>query len=332
MKILVSGASGFIGSGLVSMLANQGHDVRALMRSTASDGYLKGVKFTRVTGDILDPDSLARACQGIDAVFHLAGATAAKDRESFFRCNAQGTRNLAHAAHQAETVKKYIYVSSIAASGPSAGLCPRTESDLEHPVSSYGESKLRGELYLNELKGKLPFIIVRPPIVYGPRDKDVFLLFKTISKSWMPLLPARTPTGHKYYSAIHVDDLIQALVLSLSAPDECYQNGECFFVNDGQVYTYERILSIIAREMKIEPIKFTVPHPLVTVLASAGSLAGKFLKTNIPMNNDKLNEIRPDYWISSSQKIAEKLNFKPQYTMESGVAQTLAWYKLNGWL
>lgn len=332
MKILVSGASGFIGSGLVSKLASQGHDVRALMRPTASAGFLKDVKFIRVPGDILDPESLNRACQGIDAVYHLAGATAAKDRETFFKCNAEGTRNLAQAAAQSESVKKFIYVSSIAASGPSAGLCPRSESDLEHPVSSYGESKLRGELFLDELKGKLPFIVIRPPIVYGPRDKAVFLLFKTVSKNWMPLLPAHTATGHKYYSAIHVDDLIQSLELALDAPEECFQNGERFFVNDGQVYTYERILSIIAQEMNVQPIKFTVPNPLVSVLAYAGTIVGKILKTSMPLNEDKLNELRPDYWICSSQKITEKLNFKAQYTMESGVAQTLAWYKLNDWL
>ncbi len=332
MKILVTGASGFIGSGLVSALTTQGHEVCALMRSSASSEFLKGTPFTRLTGDILEPESMARACKGIDVVYHLAGLTAAKNREQFFRFNGEATRNLALAAVKATTVKKFIYVSSLAAAGPSPGLCPRSETDPEHPVSDYGESKLRGELFLDELKGQLPFVVIRPPMVYGPRDKNVFIIFQTVAKNWMPLLPARTPTGHKYYSAIHVDDLIESLVQALSAPDECYQKGERFFVSDGQIYTYERILSIIASEMKVHPIRFKIPDSVVTVLANAGTIAGKVLKTNLPLNRDKLNEIRPDYWICSPQKAAEILHFKPQYTMESGIAHTLAWYKVNGWL
>ena len=337
MKILVTGASGFIGSGLVSTLATlypkeQGHEILALMRSTASNEYLKGVTYTRVTGDLSEPESLVRACEGVEVVFHLAGLTAAKNREEYFKFNGEGTRNLASAAVKAGTVKKFIYVSSLAASGPSPGLCPRSEIDPEHPVSTYGESKLRGELYLDEFKGKLPFIVFRPPMVYGPRDKAVFLLFKTVSKNFMPLLPSRTPTGHKYYSAIHVDDLIDAMVESLHAPEECFQTGERFFISDGQIYTYERILSIIAKELKVVPLKFTLPHVLVTGLAKAGTLAGRVLKTNLPINDDKLNEIAPDYWICSSEKINDKLHFKAKYTMESGVAQTVAWYKVNGWL
>lgn len=332
MKILVTGASGFIGSGLVSKLVSEGHEVRALMRSTASADLLKGVTFSRVEGDLLEPESLFRACQGIEVVYHLAGLTSAKNRNEFFKFNAEGTKNLAHAALKAETVKKFVYVSSLAASGPSAGLCPRTESEPEHPISTYGESKLRGELYLDELKNQLPFIVIRPPMVYGPRDKNVFLLFKTVSKNWMPLLPARTPTGHKYYSAIHVDDLNDALVGALKLPQEFFLRGERYFISDGQIYTYERILTTIAREMKIDPIKFTLPNPVVGLAANAGTLAGKILKANLPLNRDKLNEINADYWICSSQKMNTDFQFKPQYTLESGIPQTLAWYKLNGWL
>ena len=157
-------------------------------------------------------------------------------------------------------------------------------------------------------------------------------MFQAVSKNWMPLLPSRTPTGHKYYSAIHVDDLVQALSQMLSIPDENFKTGERYFVSDGQIYTYERILSIIASEMKIEPIKFRVPNALITAIAGAGSLATKILKINFPINRDRLSEIHADYWICSPEKINALIAFKPKYTMESGVAQTLGWYKINGWL
>ncbi len=332
MRILVTGASGFIGSGLVSSLSESGHDVSALMRPSASSDFLKGVKYTRLSGDLGDSDSLLRACKNADVVYHVAGLTAAKNKQEFFKFNAEATRNLANAAIQSGSVKKFIFVSSLAAAGPSFGLAPRSEHETDMPVSLYGESKLRAELYLDELKGKLNFISIRPPMVYGPRDKNVFLFFKTIQKQWMPILPAKTPTGHKYYSAIHVDDLVAALVAALDAPEADYLNGERFFVTDGQIYTYERIMGAIADELKVKPFKFKIPSFLMKTAASVGSLVGGALNTNFPLNTDKLNELSPDYWICNSQKAFDHFKFKPKYTIESGVPQTVAWYRVNGWL
>lgn len=332
MRILVSGASGFIGSGLVSALAEKGHEVCALLRSTASTEFLKGVSFTRVTGDILDYESLVKATENVDAVFHLAGAIAAKDRDAYFRCNAEGTKNIATAAVKSGRVKRFIYLSSLAAAGPSAGLAPRSESEPDHPISFYGESKLRGELYLDELQGQLPFVIIRPPIVYGPRDRALFPLFKTIQKNWMPVMTAKSTTGHKYYSAIHVDDLIQSCVLSLEASEAFFQTGERFYVSDGNIYTDERIMKMIADELKVTPIKFKVPSAVMALVAQGGSIAGKLLKKSLPLNTDKLKELNADYWICSTQKAMDRLAFKPKYTMESGVPQTIAWYKMNNWL
>ena len=331
MRILVTGASGFIGSGLVKALAEAGHDVCALMRPTASSEFLKEAAFTRLSGDLRDPESLARACLNIDVIFHAAGLTAAKDREEFFKFNAEGTKNLAEAALNAG-VKRFIFLSSQAASGPSSTLSPKTEEDTDHPVSMYGESKLRAELYLDELKGKLPFIVIRPPMVYGPRDRNVYLFFKTIQKQWLPILPSKTTTGHKYYSSIHVDDLIQACLKTLDAPQELFDRGERFFVTDGQIYTYERMMAIIADELQVKPIRLKLPGFLVSTLAAGGTLAGKVFHKNFPMNLDKLKELSPDYWICSSQKASEALGFKSKYTMESGVPQTVAWYKVHGWL
>ena len=331
MRILVSGASGFIGSGLVQTLAANGHEVLALMRPSASAPYLKGTPFTRITGDILDRDSLQRACQNVDVVFHLAGLTAARSREEFFKFNAEGTKNLAQAAAGAK-VSRFVFVSSLAASGPSVSLSPKTEVEPALPVSMYGESKLRGELYLDELKGELPFIVIRPPMVYGPRDRNVYLFFKSIQKNWLPILPARSTTGHKYYSAIHVDDLVQVLVRSLDAPTHAFEAGERFHVSDGQIYTYERMMGIISSELKVNPIKLRLPGGLVSALATGGTLAGKLLNRSLPLTRDKLNELIPDYWICSTQKALDQLTFKPKYTLETGIPHTVAWYKINGWL
>jgi len=331
MRILVTGASGFIGSGLVGSLVEAGHEVCALMRPSASTHFLKGVHFTRLAGDLTDQASLIRACQNIDVIYHLAGLTQAKTKDEYFRSNAEATKNLANAAVH-NGVKKFIFVSSLAAAGPSIGLSPRNETEADTPVSMYGESKQRAELYLDELQGKLNFIVIRPPMVYGPRDRNVFIFFKTIQKQWMPLMPSKTPTGHKYYSAIYVDDLISVLIAALQAPEVDYQKGERFFVSDGQIYTAERILSLIADELKIKPFRIKVPGSVISTLASVGTIAGKVLNKSYALNRDKLNEIKQDYWICSAQKSYEHFKFKPKYTMESGIPQTVAWYKVNGWL
>lgn len=332
MRILVTGASGFIGSGLVGALTEAGHDVCALMRPSASAEFLKGIKFTRLSGDLGDQESMVRACTNIDVIYHVAGLTAARNKEEFFKYNAEATKNLATAAIRSGSIKKFIFVSSLAAGGPSIGLSPRTELDQDTPVSHYGESKLRAELYLDELKDKLNFISIRPPMVYGPRDKNVFIFFKTIQKQWLPVLPSKTPTGHKYYSAIHVDDLINFLITVMDGPEEAFQKGERFFVSDGQIYTYDRIMSVISQELKVKPFRFKVPGGLVGMLGKAGTMIGKALNKNLPLNQDKLNELMPDYWICSSQKSFDRFKFKPKYTMESGIPQTVAWYKVNGWL
>jgi len=314
------------------MLASQGNEVFALMRQTASSEFLKNIRYTRITGDIRDQESLNQACKDIDVVVHLAGLTSAKSRDEYFKFNAEGTKNLANAALRSGTVKRFIYVSSLAASGPSVGLAPKIETDIDYPISQYGESKLRGELYLEEFKGKLPYVILRPPMVYGPRDRNIYLFFKSIQKNWMPILPSKSTTGHKYYSAIHVDDLIQSIILALSSTESIFQTGEKFFVSDGNLYTYERIMGMISEVLKVKPIRLKVPVALVSLIFKGGTWLGKILGRNLPINDDKLNEMLPDYWICSSQKAFDKLGFKPKFTMETGIPQTAAWYKVQGWL
>lgn len=332
MKILVTGASGFIGSALVKALSEQGHQVFALMRGTSSSKNLEGLKYERLTGDLFNSASLVAACSNAEVIFHLAGLITAPNRKEYFRYNAEGTRNLALAAIESGTPKKLIHVSSLAASGPSCSLNPKLETDPDAPVSSYGESKLRAELYLDELKDKLPFISFRPPMVYGPHDQAVFFIIKTVARQWMPLLPSKTATGHKYYSSIHVDDLVQALTKSLEAPSSIFEKGERFFISDGQIYTYERILSMMAKELNVKPITFKIPEVAVRLLAQVGSVATDYLNLNTPLNRDKLNELIPDYWICSTEKAKELLKYSPKYNMETGLAHTIAWYKLNGWL
>ncbi len=327
MKILVTGASGFIGSALVSSLAGAGHEVRALMRGSASDRYLKGVAFERVTGDLRDFRSLSEACAGIDVVFHLAGLTQALSRKDYFAFNAEGTKNLALAARDSGKIQRFIYVSSLAAAGPNYSLIPKIESDPDFPVSAYGESKLRGELYLDELKAMLPVTIVRPPIVYGPRDPGLLVFFQAISHLIFPVLKGDTNTTHKYYSAIYVDDLVSLLMLTLSEGALKLQSGEKFYACDGSVYTYDHLLTTIAKIMKVDPVAVRVPRFVLNLVARILDIVAKILGKSMPLSMDKFAELDADYWLCSNEKARRLLGYQPKMALEDGLVQALKWYQ-----
>lgn len=333
MKALVTGASGFIGSGLVEELSSSGFEPFALMRNSSSDRHLKGLQYTRASGDLSDIESLKKSVAGVDYVFHLAGTTAAPNREEYFKHNAQGTKNLAEAVAAANPrLKRFIYVSSLAASGPAQKLSPKTELDSDQPISAYGESKRQGEIELLRFKDQFPVTIIRPPMVYGPKDRGVFVIFQTVSKKVMPLLRGATPDGHKHYSLIHVQDLVRGIVQSAQTPGVNLPSGEIFYLAGDEIVTYEGLMQIMADHMGLKPFKFFVP-PIAMLAAAYGmSALGKITGRNYPLNIDKLNEVRPDYWICSNSKARDQLGFTPQFDLRDGLGQTLGWYKEHQWL
>jgi len=333
MRALVTGASGFIGSTLIEELGTLGFDVHALMRKTSIADNLDGLKYQRVEGDLSDFESLKRAVKEVDYVFHLAGATFAKDRAAYFKHNAEGTRRLAEAVAEARPgLTRFVYVSSLAAAGPARSSEPRIESDENHPVSAYGESKLQGEKDLLKFKSIYPISIVRPPMVYGPKDKATFLFIQTIARNLMPLFRGSTPDGHKYYSAIHVKDLCRGIVQAGVASLDKVPSGEVFYLTGDHVTTYEGLMTTIAEQMNRDPLKIKIPKFALTVGAITLTGVGRILNKTFSLNMDKLNEVLADYWICSNQKAKNVLGFTPEYDLASGMANAIEWYKRQKWI
>lgn len=337
MKALVTGGSGFIGSTLIDALTRRGISVSVLMRKTSSDRNLRGLEYERVEGDIADFASLKRAVAGVDVVFHLAGVIAAKDRAEYFRFNSEGTDNLARAAAEANRdgsarVSRFVYVSTLAAGGPCPSVAPRTEADRDGPVSAYGESKKAGEDALFKHRDSFLPLVLRAPIVYGPKDAATLILIKSAAKRLVPKLPSRAADGEKHYSIVHADDLVAALVTLGTADAGRFERGEIFYVSSGEEVTSSRLVRAMADSLGVRTLSIPVPRPILRLLSVLGSLYGALVGKSTVINRDKLNELLPDYWTCSSAKLMAKTDWRPRVLLDEGMRDAIGWYRKNGWI
>lgn len=329
-KILVTGATGFVGSTLCDELTKHGHEVRALMRATSSSANLSMAKFSAVKGDLRDAGTLVEAVSDVDVIFHVAGVVAARSREDFFAANADGTKNLVEAARKNnKNLQRFVYVSSLAAAGPSTPQRPNCESDESKPVSDYGASKLAGEKEALLASQDFPVSVVRPPAVYGPRDRGVYSFFQTISKGFLPLLGLSRPDPRRY-SFVHVDDLVQGILLAGFSPE--VRTGDVFYVAGEGEYSWEQAMRFIAEGMQKKTLPLPLPLPVMKGAAAISTIYGKVFDKTVPLSLDKIKEIEAMAWTCSSAKAQKQLKFKPYWDLQKGLAATAQWYKDNGWL
>lgn len=329
MKALVTGASGFVGSTLCEELNRRGVDVKVLMRKSSSQGNLSQSRFTPVYGDLRDAASLLDAVSGVDVIFHVAGVVSAKNREDYFRSNAEGTANLVQAAKRNGQLKRFIYVSSLAAAGPSSPEKARIEEDISSPISYYGESKLAGEQEALQGADDFSVVIVRPPSVYGPRDRGIYTFFQTIERGFLPLLGMQKKDPRRY-SFVHVDDLVQGIVLAGTA--DTVSNRDIFYISGEGEFSWEEAMRLIAEGMEKKALPLRLPLPVMKGVAAACSLASQLTKKPLPLSLDKMKEIESLAWTCSNKKAKQKLGFAPYWDLRKGFAQTARWYKENSWL
>ena len=213
MRVLVTGATGFLGSHVAEQLARQGHAVRVLVRRTSDRTFLQGFEAEEALGEVTQPESLPAVVDGVEAIVHAAGLTKARSAAEFEAVNARATSELARAA-AGSGVQRFLYVSSLAAAGPSADGRPRTEEMPLEPISAYGRSKARAEAHVREQVGDERWTIIRPPIVYGPGDRALLPVFRMVACGVVPLVGF----GSRHYSLIHVSDLVRGIAEALAHP------------------------------------------------------------------------------------------------------------------
>ena len=319
--ILVTGGTGFIGSHLLDRLVALGRPVRCLVRRTSSlAGLPPGVEIAQ--GDLESGAGLVEAVRGVDTVIHLAGVTKARTPGDYDRGNAAATRQLALAAG---AVSRFVHVSSLAAAGPSPADRALTEDDPPHPVSLYGRSKLAGEQMVRQSVIAKKLVIVRPPVVYGPRDRDVFQMIRAVSRGWM----LQIGRVRRYFSLVYVADLVDGLI---AAADRADAGGGMFYIAHVTPVSWDEFGSVAARLMGRRMRALAIPEKTAY---TAGWCAEQWSRlTGKPgiLSRDKVVEACCAGWVCSPDRACRELDFCASTGLEDGLRRTLDWYKEAGWL
>jgi len=328
VRWLITGATGFIGTTLTERLIGRGDEVRALVRDPARADELRAMGADLVLGDVSRPETLFDSVPDVDALVHLAGLVKAVTREQLFSINTEGTRSLAAVAARLGR-PKFVLVSSLAAAGPSVPGRPRTETDRPAPVSAYGQSKLAAEQAVRSFAPGLDASIVRPPIVYGPRDKEFLPSLFQLAKTGLVL---KSGTGDKRYSIIHVSDLVE-LVIAVAERgarvDEAGSTG-VYYGDDGVEYTWEGLargaLGALGRRGVVVP----VPEFVTWLAAGAATATARLTGRAAILSLDKMMEIREPAWTCSSAKARRELGWTPRVSFIDGMRDAARWYRERG--
>lgn len=325
-KVLITGASGFVGFHLIEAALEKNLEVYAAIRKSSNVQHLQGYDIQFTYPDFTNADSLKKDIEekGYKYIIHAAGATKAKRQEDYNEINAQYTYNIIKAAEQSGVdVQKIVMISSLAAIGPLNNIQDAiTETTVAAPVTQYGKSKLLAEERLST--SPLPWIILRPTAVYGPREKDIFMLFKSIGRGMEPYI-GKIP---QQLSFIYVKDLAAITVSALFSP----VSHAIYNITDGRAYDRYELANLIKKELNRKTLRFHVPMPLIRALAVTMEKTYHFLNRVPVLNREKLNELTAANWYCNIEKIQHELGFKPRYNLESGLKETVEWYKQQGWL
>ena len=331
-KILITGATGFIGSFIVEEAIGNGFEVWAAVRKTSSRKYLQepGINFIEL--DFGNEEKLKEQLKGhtFDYVVHAAGVTKCLHSEDFFRTNTEGTKNLVNALRSLSMpVKRFVFISSLSILGAIHEDMPYkdiTDSDTPHPNTAYGRSKLQAEEYLRSLND-FPFVILRPTGVYGPREKDYFLMAKSIKQH------IDFAVGYKRQDItfIFVKDVVQAVFLALCADAKVC--GKSYILSDGNVYNSRTFSDFIQKDLGIKHVlRIVAPIWLLWIISRVGEYVAHATGKISALNKDKYNIMKQRNWRCDISPARTDLGFSPEYDLERGTEITMKWYKDNKWL
>lgn len=330
-KILITGASGFIGSFIVEEALRRGFETWAAMRKSSSKEYLQDERIHFIELNLNSKEQLVEQLRGkdFDYVVHAAGVTKCLNKEDFHRINTEGTKHLVEAILELQmSLKRFVYLSSLSIFGAIKEQQPYDEireTDTPQPNTEYGRSKLEAEQYLDSLGTRLPYVILRPTGVYGPREKDYFVMAKSIQQH------SDFAVGYKRQDItfVYVTDVVQAVFLAL----EKGQTGRKYFLSDGEVYQSATFSNLIHEELG-RPwwIRITAPVWVLRIITFFGEHISRMTGKVSVLNNDKFNILRQRNWRCDIQPAIDELGYQPKVKLKEGVKRSIKWYKDNRWL
>ena len=348
MTILVTGASGFIGSYIVQEGLDRGFEIWAGVRGTSSRGYLqdKRIKFAQL--DLSNPDTLLHQLRqykeemgekGWDYVVHAAGATKCLNEKDFYRTNTDGTRHLIEALQAADmTPKRFVFVSSLSIFGAIREQAVRKPTpdnpwiyspilltDEPKPNTAYGRSKLKAEEFLLQQKN-FPFTILRPTGVYGPREKDYFMMAKSI-KQHIDFAVGYQPQEITF---VYMMDVVQAIYKCMDSPTAI---GKAYFLSDGEVYNSRRFSDLLQQHLG-NPWVLHIKAPLwlLRIICWVSTRISHLTGKMNALNDDKFHILSQRNWQCYIEPAMHDFGYLPQWKLEQGVESTIKWYKENGWI
>jgi nucleoside-diphosphate-sugar epimerase len=322
MRALVTGATGFVGSHLVEALRRRGDEVTALARSPDKAATLAPLGVKVVPGDLHDFPALERAVKSQDVVFHVAGVVAARSEAEFTRANRDGTANLVAATQQVGN-PRFILVSSMAAGGPAARGAPLSATETPRPVTAYGRSKLAAEQVVTAVS--LPWCILRPPMVYGPRDREVLKVFRIARFGVAPVFG----DGSQELSAVHGADLAEALIAAATAPAT---SGRFYYPCHPEIFTSAEFVRAVGRSMGRDVSILRIPDPWGRALLRVTEASAKLTRQATILTTDKANEFFQPAWTGDPSPLTRDSGWQASHDLESGLADTWRWYRSAGWL
>jgi len=305
--IAVTGATGFVGKHLVRELVTRGFQVRAITRRPRP--RKDGIDW--IAGDLDNHPALARLVENADVVIHLAGLVKARSSRDFHHVNSHGVKAVTDAIQKSSTHPHMILLSSLAA--------------RERHLSSYAESKRRGEEVLTENSPDFPWTILRPPGIYGPQDRETLKIFKSIARGIAPLPGAADNRA----SWIYAPDLARAIV-AICQNEACF--GQILDVDDGREngYSHREMYQTAANILDVRPLYFVAPEYILKVGASINVLFSTLFGYTPMLTLEKINELCYPDWICYGPHVMKKTDWKPETDMKQGFKETLEWYKKNG--
>ena len=334
-KILITGASGFIGSFIVEEALARGMEVWAGVRKSSSRRYLQNERIHFIDLNLDSKEQLKQQLSShtFDYIVHAAGVTKCINKADFFRVNTEGTHHLVDALIELQMpLEHFVFISSLSVFGAireKQPYEPIRDTDTPQPNTAYGQSKLEAEKVIKKRSTPFPYTILRPTGVYGPRERDYFLMAKSIK-------------GHSDFSVgyqqqditfVYVKDVVQAVFLALHTPHSTLHTPRCYFLSDGEVYQSSTFSDLIIKEMG-NPwcLRIKAPIWVLRVVTFFGEWIGRLTGKISALNNDKYHILKQRNWQCDIQPAIDELGYKPQYNLERGVKETIAWYKKEGWL